>query len=247
MKHSWIFLRGLGRNSDHWGHFVETFKTNFPEAEVELLDLRGNGALAHSPSYLSIADNVRDLRARSRFVKEGREVNLLSISLGAMVAVEWSRQFADEVDELVIINTSERGTSKFWQRLRPKNYPRLAQILASGKTSEDAEYEVLKMTTHLADKKKWAAVFSASPSTTRANFAKQLLAATRYEFPRHKPKTDVLILNSAKDNLVSPACSKNIADLWQLKIHTHPQAGHDLPLDAPEWICQQIHSWQTCV
>lgn len=247
LKSNWIFLRGLGRNSDHWGPFLETFKQNFPNDEIELLDLRGNGSLSHSPSYLSIQDNVRDLRSRSCFVKEGRQVNLLSISLGAMVAVEWARQFADEIDELVIINTSERGTSKFWQRLQPQNYPRLATILAEGKTSEKAELQVLKMTSQIADKKKWAAAFSASPGTSRANFVKQLIAASRYEFPRQKPKTDVLILNSAKDALVSPNCSKNIAELWKLKIHTHPNAGHDLPLDAPEWICEQISSWQDCV
>lgn len=243
-KRSWIFLRGLGRNSDHWGPFVDVFKKQFPHDDVELLDLRGNGTLAHSPSYLNIRDNVRDLRSRSLFVREGREINLLSISLGAMVAVEWAREYGDDVDELVLINTSERGTSKFWQRLQPKKYPRLLKILVSGKTSTDIEYEILKITTHLADKQKWSQVFGQSPSTSRTNFTKQILAASLYEFPRHKPKTDVLILNSAKDELVSPVCSKNIADLWHLKIHTNQTAGHDLPLDAPDWICQQITSWQ---
>jgi len=243
---SWIFLRGLGRNSDHWGPFLEIFKKQFPEDEIELLDLRGNGTLAHSPSYLDIKNNVRDLRARSKFVQEGREINLLSISMGAMVAVAWAHEYGDEVDELVLINTSERGTSKFWQRLQPKTYPRLAKILASGKTSEEIEFEILKMTSHLAlaDKKKWAQVFQNSPSTTRTNFMKQVIAASLYEFPRHKPKTDVLILNSAKDDLVSSSCSQNIADLWHLKIQTHPTAGHDLPLDAPEWICNEITRWQ---
>jgi pimeloyl-ACP methyl ester carboxylesterase len=244
MKRSWIFLRGLGRNSDHWGPFLDVFKRHFPEDEIELLDLRGNGLLAHSPSYIDIKNNVRDLRARSRFIKEGREINILSISMGAMVAVEWAREYGDDVDELVLINTSERGTSKFWQRLQPLTYPHLAKILARGKTSAEAELEILKMTSRLADKQKWSQVFKNSPSTTRTNFIKQIIAASRYEFPRHKPKSDVLILNSAKDGLVSAACSKNIADQWHLKTHTHPTAGHDLPLDAPEWICDQITHWQ---
>jgi pimeloyl-ACP methyl ester carboxylesterase len=246
-KHSWIFLRGLGRNSDHWGPFVDRFKATFPDADVELLDLRGNGSLSHSPSYLSIEDNVRDLRARSRFLKEGRSVRLLSISLGAMVAVEWARQFADEIEEVVLINTSERGTSKFWQRLQPRNYPKFLTLWSLGQTSEKAEHEILRMTSQLADKKKWATVFSQSSVTKRGNFLRQLIAASRYEFPRQKPKTDVLILNSAKDRMVSPVCSQNIAELWHLKIHTHPEAGHDLPLDAPDWICEQISSWQNCV
>jgi pimeloyl-ACP methyl ester carboxylesterase len=241
----WIFLRGLARNSDHWGPFKVAFQSHFPQDKIELLDLRGNGSLAHSPSYASIADNVRDLRARSHFLQEGRKVSLLSISMGAMIASEWARRHSDEVQELVLINTSERGSSKFWERLRPFSYPRLAKILLHQETSPEIELDILKITSHLADKEKWSKIFAKSPSTTRMNFAKQIFAASRYEFPRHKPKTDVLILNSAKDRLVHPSCSENIAHLWHLRVHTHPTAGHDLPLDAPDWICDEIARWHS--
>lgn len=245
-SHQWIFLRGLGRNSVHWGPFVDEFQKCFPKDEVELLDLRGNGNLAHSPSYLSITENIRDLRARSRFIQQGSEVHLMTISLGSMVGVEWARTFPNEIAGLVTINTSDRGTAHFFERLRPANYLRLLKFLSRrDKDHKEIEAEILKTTTNLLpDRDHWAEIFAKSQPTSKVNFSRQLAAAGTYEFPQQKPKTEVLMLVSNGDRLVHPNCSKRIAEMWTLKVHEHPDAGHDLPIDDPHWICEQVRNWQ---
>ncbi|EER57837.1 hypothetical protein AcdelDRAFT_4590, partial [Acidovorax delafieldii 2AN] len=38
-------------------------------------------------------------------------------------------------------------------------------------------------------------------------------------------------------------CSLAIARHWQCALALHPQAGHDLPLDAPQWVIAQVQRW----
>lgn len=242
----WIFLRGLARHSGHWGPFVDHFKKFFPHDEIEFLDLRGNGILAHSPSCLSIAENVRDLRSRSQFVHSGQPVNLMTISLGSMVGVEWARMFPEEIESLVTVNTSDKGTSRLHERMRPQNLKAFIQILGNSKTNPLVEKQILQMTTNgelEGGEGDWAKNFATMGSTTRTNFMRQLVAAGTYKFPQQKPKTDILMLCSEGDQLVNPICSKRIAQMWTLNPHIHPTAGHDIPLQEPDWVCSEIKHW----
>lgn len=242
----WIFLRGLARHSGHWGPFLDHFKKTFPQDEIELLDLRGNGILAHSPSWLSIPDNVRDLRSRSQFVQAGHPVNLLTISLGSMIGVEWARLFPEEVESLVTINTSDKGTSRLYERMQPHNLKTLVHILGNTKTNPFIEKEIMHMTTTAepeGGEGEWAKAFGTIMATSRTNFFRQLIAASRYRFPQQKPKTDILMLCSDGDRLVNPVCSKRIAQMWTLNPHVHPTSGHDIPLQEPQWVCDEIKHW----
>ena len=242
-KRNWIFLRGLARSSSHWGSFIEKFKQAFPDDEIELMDLRGNGSLAFSPSWISVEDNVRDLRSRSKFVSDGRQIHLMSISLGAMVATEWSRKFPEEIEGVILINTSDRGTASFFHRMRLRNVRHFLQILKNPENNLASEKQILEMTTSMPGMEQWADIFSKLTPTSRSNFIRQLAAAARYRFPDHKPKTEVLILCGAKDKLVNPICSERIAKMWTLTAHCHPQGGHDLPLEAGAWVLDQTKAW----
>lgn len=244
MSRNWIFLRGLGRHSAHWNPFLQEFRKHFPEDRVELLDLRGNGSLWHSPSYLSVAENVRDLRGRSRWIQQGERVHLMTISLGSMVGVEWARRFPEEIAGLVTINTSDRGSSPFFERMRPANYLFFLQMLAKQRNEAWVEDQILDLTTKLLSQR--ASIrqeFAGWKTTTRINLLKQILAAGTYEFPQQKPKTEILLLCSEGDRLVDSKCTKNIAEMWTLKAHVHSKAGHDLTLDAPDWVCEEIKNW----
>ena len=50
----------------------------------------------------------------------------------------------------------------------------------------------------------------------------------------------MLLLNGAGDRLVDPRCSDRIAAAFGLPLHRHPRAGHDLPLDAPDWVAAEV-------
>ncbi len=241
MQRHWIFIRGLGRHSLHWGPFIESFQKSFPEDQIEFLDLRGNGTFAQSPSLMTIKDNVRDLRSRSEFLKKHSPVYLMTISLGSMVGVEWAHSFPDEVAGLVTMNTSDRGNSPFFDRMKPFNYLHPAQSLAKRIPIPllDQALEKWMRKAHKA----YPLKDSPYPETSPKNLIRQLVAAGRYEFPKQKPKTEILMLCSDGDLLVSSACTKKIAQMWTLKPHVHPTGGHDLPIDAPEWICDEVHNW----
>jgi pimeloyl-ACP methyl ester carboxylesterase len=89
---------------------------------------------------------------------------------------------------------------------------------------------------------RWAAYARECPPSRR-NTLRQLLAALRYRPPPAQPRVPMLVLNSLGDELVDSRCSQALAEHWQLPLRRHPDAGHDLPLDAPDWVCEQIRAW----
>ena len=55
---NWILLRGLARESAHWGDFIPLLQSTFPDAQLTLLDLPGTGRFHQgSQSRLDQGDN----------------------------------------------------------------------------------------------------------------------------------------------------------------------------------------------
>ena len=114
---TWIFLRGLTRESRHWGAFPEIFQQEFADARVIATDLPGNGrlnALASPCRVEAMVEGVRALLAGQSLVPP---YHLLAMSLGAMVAVAWATRHPGEIVGCVLINTSMRPVSPFYHRL----------------------------------------------------------------------------------------------------------------------------------
>jgi hypothetical protein len=51
------------------------------------------------------------------------------------------------------------------------------------------------------------------------------------------------VLSSKADRLVNPLCSTQLATAWQVPHHIHPWAGHDLPHDDGQWVCERVADW----
>jgi pimeloyl-ACP methyl ester carboxylesterase len=76
------------------------------------------------------------------------------------------------------------------------------------------------------------------------NGLKQLWAATQYRAPQEAPaKVPTLLLHSARDELVNPACTRALSARWDWPVACHPTAGHDLPLDDGPWVARHIAHW----
>jgi pimeloyl-ACP methyl ester carboxylesterase len=88
----------------------------------------------------------------------------------------------------------------------------------------------------------WAAIRAARP-VSASSALRQLLAAASYRAPRERPPVPLLLLCGAADRLVDPRCSKALARRWGTALATHPDAGHDLPLDEPAWVAAQAARW----
>ncbi|MDD2845435.1 MAG: alpha/beta hydrolase [Rhodoferax sp.] len=242
---TWIFLRGLTRESRHWGAFVDQFQQALPHQIVVTLDLAGNGRLNQQRSASRVEDMVADCRLQLALRHVAPPYHLLAMSLGAMVAVAWAQSHPEDVAAQVLINTSLRPFSPFYQRLRPANYALLLRLLLPGAAPQDRERAILQMTSgggHEAVLPGWLALRHTHP-VSRLNALRQLLAAARYAAPVHPPRTPTLLLGSAQDQLVSVQCTLALARQWACDSRIHPEAGHDMALDAGPWVARQVREW----
>jgi pimeloyl-ACP methyl ester carboxylesterase len=244
---TWVLLRGLTREARHWGRVPKDLQAQLGAGHrVLALDLPGNGALHEDASPTSVSALVDACRAALAARGMAPPYVLVAMSLGAMAAMHWSDLAPEEIAGCVLINTSTRR-SPFWQRLRPRNWMKLVRLLRPGLPLLERESLVLAMTSsdpqrHVLLPQRWAAIAQQCP-VTRVNALRQLLAAMRHRPPRRRPVVPVLLLASAGDTLVSPRCSLRIAADWDLPLAMHPDAGHDLPLDDPQWLLRRISGW----
>ncbi len=242
---TWILLRGLTRESGHWGAFVAQFEEALPGHRVIALDLPGNGTLHAQRSPTDVQGMVAHCRAELTRRGIHEPIGLLGMSLGAMVAVAWAHGHPSEVSALVLVNTSLRPFSPFYQRLRPRSYAPLLRLVMMGGTAEQWERTILRITSNTGKTDvlpHWIALRAQHP-VTRPNALRQLLSAARYRAPATPPIPPVLLLTSARDGLVSSQCSVTLAARWKCRIQQHPTAGHDLPLDDAPWVLAQIQQW----
>lgn len=244
---TWVLLRGLTRESRHWGAFPQTLAAQWPEARILAPDLAGNGRLHELETPSSVEAMAADCRARLLALGERPPFHLLALSLGAMVAVAWAQAHPAEIAACVLINTSLRPFSPFHQRLRPRNYATLLKLLAGRGDDRRLEALVLAMTSRmtaaddalLAD---WVAYRRECPVSGR-NALRQLLAAARFRAHATGPAAPVLVLTAAQDGLVDTRCSQHLASQWSAPLAVHPGAGHDLALDDGPWVAEQVRAW----
>ena len=243
MTTRWVLLRGLTREAAHWGTFGQALAARCGDLVVPL-DLPGSGARAAERSPWAVPEMAE--RCRRVLPPHDGPTVLVALSLGAMVAIEWSRQAPLTVAGCVLVNTSAGGRNPFWERLRPVHYPDVLRMLA-GMAPAAREQRVLAMTSarpgqHGPALAQWVAIAQARP--VRASVAvRQLWAAARYRAAPAAPPVPVLLLASAGDRLVAPDCSRRLAAHWNVPLREHPWAGHDLPLDDPQWVVEQVTGW----
>jgi pimeloyl-ACP methyl ester carboxylesterase len=243
---AWILLRGLTREAGHWGGFAHAFASALGDARVVALDLPGNGSLYRERSTDTVEQSVESCRAELQRRGLPPPFCVLALSLGAMAAVAWAARYPAEVQRCVLLNTSLRPFSPFYRRLRPASYPDLACALRTADVAK-RERVILRMTSRrFVDDatvvNDWIALQHARP-IARTNAMRQLAAAIRYRAPVARPQAEILMLASRDDRLVDVRCSREIAQAWRVPLVEHPSAGHDLPLDDPAWVIEQVRAW----
>jgi pimeloyl-ACP methyl ester carboxylesterase len=244
----WIFLRGLVREQRHWGKFLESFASRMALAPAEIcpLDFPGIGSESLRPFPSTMKDLVADLRERAQLGARER-VGLFSMSLGSMCALEWASSWPSDLAGVVLVNTSAADISSIRERLSWEALKAFAKVL---KISDPVEREslVLSLTSNLhgGDRKlaaEWARFAPSKPELV-ALATRQLWVAARFRAP---PKIEVpaLILSSVGDRLASPQCSSRLARRYGVENHVHLGAGHDVVLDDPDWVIQQMLEWKS--
>ncbi|MCG8494695.1 MAG: alpha/beta hydrolase [Enterobacterales bacterium] len=248
MTNTWVLLRGLVREQRHWEDFPDLLRRQNPEKHIVMVDVAGNGERYQERSPLSVNGMMESIRSELRRKQIRPPYNLIAVSMGAMIGLEWLVEHPKEIEKAVLMNTSLRAFNPFYHRLQPQNYQAIAKgLLLSNVHSR--EKTILDITTNLYKNKdalahKWADYYQQQP-ISRKNAIRQLTAAARYKAPKHAPHNRILVLSGAKDRLVEASCSSNLAHNWQLPFKQHPEAGHDLTLDAGHWVADQVKEFFT--
>jgi len=239
---TWLLLRGWARETRHWGAFPQQLAAELG-VRVIAADLPGNGRLRRRRSPMNVAAIAEEVRQAAPFKEP---LYLLGLSLGGMVAVEWAMRHRAEVAGCVLINTSLRPFSAFYERLRPRNYASLARVAFFERRAHAREAAILKLTSAAVPSatlvSEWARYAEEEP-VSRANALRQLVAAARYRAPESPPQIPILLLASRHDRLVDVRCSRTLADRWKVPLALHESAGHDLALDDPRWLAARVSEW----
>ncbi|MVU78611.1 alpha/beta fold hydrolase [Nocardia sp. ET3-3] len=238
---NWLLLRGLTRDQRHWGDFPDQLAEALG-ARVVTIDPPGFGTQHTRPSPRSIPEIVDDIR--SRFDPGDEKWSLLGISLGGMMALNWSSRYPDDFHRCVVVNTG--GPAVF--RLRGFNWGVLP-VFAGRTLRTDLEHEsaVLALTANnpILDRETLAHTWARYQSEARplpASILAQALAAATFRLPHHIP-IPLLILASKADRLAPYHMSERLAARYSAPLHLHDKAGHDLPLDDAPWVCDTIADW----
>ena len=246
----WVLLRGLSRESGHWGvfpeHLLRELRGLQPASQLLMLDLPGTGTLRRQASPTQVSAIVDACRAELHRRGVNGPVSLVGMSLGTAVLSDWANRYPNEVEAGVLINPSLRPFSELFRKPRPLNYLGLLLLSLSRFSARMREERVLSLTTRLTPTQavidRWVELQRQHPLGVR-NTARQLLASMRYRASRTRPAAPMLLLCSKADNLVDWRCSQAISRAWGAPLRLHTKAGHDLPLDDPQWVARAVAEW----
>lgn len=238
----WVLLRGLAREQGHWGEFKTLLAQTDTEADITCIDSPGCGQYHRLSSPHKIEGIAEFIHSHLKGTKPQKRF-IFAISLGGMVAVELLRQYPDSFDGLVIANSSFRNLSPLHHRLQIEGLWHLCRAALAGNDLVAKERAILRMVSGRGDKDQiaeaWAQIAKRHPVSSK-NFFKQLFAAATYNLPTSKPSVPVLVLSSHGDHMVNSECSQKLAAKWQAPIELHPNAGHEICLDDPQWVVDQM-------
>lgn len=246
----WVLLRGLSRASGHWGvfpeHLLRELRTLQPTVRLVALDLPGTGALRRQASPTQVSAIVDACRAELQRQGVSGPLSLVGMSLGAAVLTDWANRYPAEVESGVLINPSLRPFSELFRKSRPLNYLGLLLLSLSRFSARMREERVLNLTTRLTPTQavidRWVELQRQYPLGVR-NTARQLLASMRYRASRTRPAAPMLLLCSKADGLIDWRCSQAMSRAWGAPLRLHTKAGHDLPLDDPQWVARAVAEW----
>ncbi|NQZ01800.1 MAG: alpha/beta hydrolase, partial [Bdellovibrionales bacterium] len=166
-----------------------------------------------------------------------------AVSLGGMATMEWLARYPDEIASAHILNSSS-NLSPIYHRLRWEIWGEFLKA-AQSRDAREGELRILEMLTNSEENRMqmlpvWESVRRSSKMSLRVP-VKQLIAARNFRVPKpsdvfHK----VQFFVSMGDRLVEPDCSKKLAKHFGSKLVEHPWAGHDLPIDDPEWLLNKL-------
>lgn len=237
-----ILLRGLAREAAHWLEFPERLlQTLGAHYQLHAIDFPGCGKHYQQPALSSVARMTDHARAEiASTLSSGEPVFIVGISMGGMVALEWAQRFPQEIQGLVLINSSSGDQPIFW-RLLPDALPDilLALLLPCQQREERVLHRVSNLTAKYSQHlQQWLAIQQQRP-VTRSTIVRMLRAAALFR-PQLTCAANGIVLASDTDRMVSVRASEDIAKRFNWPLIRHAVAGHDIPMDDPQWVADKV-------
>lgn len=241
----WLLLRGLVRERRHWGDFPDRLAARGGAALT--LDLPGVGTERHRPSPTSIAAIVEDVRERWLAARAERPADapwrLFAPSLGGMIALAWAERHPDDFAGVAVCNTSARDVAGVFERFTGEAVTTVLRALpARGAAREAHILGLVSNTPHGRARAEDFAAFGAESPVGTDVLVRQLWAASRATAPTALVPP-LLVLASDGDRLCLPVASRRLAERLGAPLVVHPDGGHDLPLDDPDWVVDRLWEW----
>jgi pimeloyl-ACP methyl ester carboxylesterase len=239
-------LRGLGRESRHWGPFLPAFRAAASNCDVVALDLPGTGTNLRSKAPSTMREMVESVReeASSRGLL-GAPLLLFGISLGGMVALEWANSHPEDLSGVVIAASSAPDLSPLLKRFSLAGLGGLLLNMLT-RDPERRHRRIARVVSNRPDirdrvVREWMQIERDRPVTS-ATVRAQMNAASHWRAPASL-RVPSMFLVGREDRLVHPDCSRALARRFAAPLEEHPDAGHDLTTDAPEWVVEQCMRW----
>lgn len=251
-----ILMRGLGRELGHWDRFPKSLNDHFEKCQIVELDMPGVGSFADQSSPFRIQQHVALMRERLIEKLGGpavyeeicghKRLHFVGLSLGGMIAIQWSVEHPGDVASLTLMNTSTARYSLPWKRLRPKASQLLLVEWPTLKDDHEREKKLVNLLTHDSERfeyltEQWALIARDRP-VSYVNLSRQMAAAVSF-FGPSKLSVPALLLVSARDQMVHPDCSRVLRKKWGINLYEHSWAGHDIICDDPNWVSQKMRTF----
>jgi len=233
-----VMLRGLGRCKHHWASFKDELQKAFPNRQIVMVDLPGNGELNHLQSPTTIKEAASAISTQLELQGIQKPCDFIGLSLGGMITL-YLLENSDWVRKACVINTSLAALSFPNERIKPRALFHLlySRALPVGMQEKLIWRYTANQPVDKAIVKNWVNVANIYRVSTK-NLWRQIQIARSYDKKPilGKKSKDLLILSAKRDELVSAKCSKKLAKFTKAEHKVHKSAGHDLPLDDPQWV-----------
>lgn len=248
----WLLIGPMGRECASWGEAPQVLRMHIeavqPGGSLWPLDLPGTGRLWRQASPSRISGVVEELRRRVAQDGHTGPFGLIASSWASCVATEWARQYADEIGAVVLISPAMRPFTPVLRSLDFKQWVvALGQVLGR-RSPFEPDTRLLRSHTNglrpaTADLvAHWRALRRKHPLKAR-NGWRQLLAVWRYQSSKRRAHPSVLLLAGKADVWMDWRVSAAISRAWGSALRLHPEGGHDLLLDDPQWVARSMAKW----
>ncbi len=250
-----ILIRGLAREAGHWGGFTKILENKLTKSKCKNIkiitpDIAGCGKyhLLTTPNSINkITDQLRIsiINDYKNSIESNKNIVLIGLSLGGMIALDWLQRYPNEIDKTCVINSSLGEHPILW-RVKASVFPllivglfiprKLLEKLILRKVSNEKNREKF-----IDNLRLWIEIYEKRP-VRLTSIINMLLAASNFKL-NNQITSSGLVITSTKDRFVNYKSSEDIAARLGWDIYYHKLAGHDLSLDAPDWLSDKIVTW----